>query len=233
MDIKTLASSSTGNCYFVSDRGETLMIECGIAIDKIKSGCNYRLSGFTGCLLSHAHMDHAKAAKDILAAGIDLYCSAGTAATLGLSGHRLHVIKAYQSLRVGRFLIHPLDARHDCAEPLGFLVVTEEEKLLFATDTFYLKDTFAGLTRIMIECNYDAATLEENIASGYVEANRRDRLLQSHMSLETCKATLQANDLSQVSEIHLIHLSFKNADAERFKREIQRLTGKRVIIAGH
>jgi ribonuclease BN (tRNA processing enzyme) len=51
------------------------------------------------------------------------------------------------------------------------------------------------------------------------------------MSLETCKEFLQANDLSQVKDIALIHLSDSNSDAERFKREDEGLTGKPTYIA--
>jgi uncharacterized surface protein with fasciclin (FAS1) repeats len=51
------------------------------------------------------------------------------------------------------------------------------------------------------------------------------------MSLDTCKRTLKANDLSQVNNIVLIHLSDGNSDAARFKREVQEVTGKTVWIA--
>ena len=233
MDIKILASSSTGNAYVLTAGTRTLLVECGIALDKIRRGCNYRISQLSGCLLSHAHMDHAKAAKDIMASGVDLYCSAGAAGVLGLTGHRLHTVKALQPFRIDDWAIYPFDTRHDTEEPLGYLIMYQGEKVLFATDTFYLRYTFDGLTHIMIECNYDLETLDTNIGTGYVEAARRNRLLRAHMSLEQCKKTLMANDLSQVQEIHLLHLSFKNADAVRFKREIQQLTGKRVIVAGH
>ena len=56
-------------------------------------------------------------------------------------------------------------------------------------------------------------------------------VLRSHFSLENVKEFLQANDLSKVQEIWLLHLSDGNSDAERFKREIQELTGKVVYIA--
>jgi|AntDeeMinimDraft_5_1070356.scaffolds.fasta_scaffold16527_4 phosphoribosyl 1,2-cyclic phosphodiesterase len=43
---------------------------------------------------------------------------------------------------------------------------------------------------------------------------------------------LRANDLSRVKEIHLLHLSDRNSNAERFKREIQEISGKPVYVAG-
>ena len=46
------------------------------------------------------------------------------------------------------------------------------------------------------------------------------------------KEFLRANDLSKVEEIHLLHLSDGNSDEARFKREIQELTGRVVMVAG-
>ncbi|NLH02508.1 MAG: MBL fold metallo-hydrolase [Clostridiales bacterium] len=232
MDFTTLASGSTGNCYIVSSGNSKLMLECGIPIKKIKAGCGYRLHQMAACLITHEHQDHCKAAQDILAAGIDIYCSQGTAQACGISGYRVHIIKAREQFNIGPWAILPFEVQHDAAEPLGFLISDGSEKLLFATDTYYLRHTFTGLTKIALECNYALDTLDANIVSGYVEESRRSRLLASHMSLEQCKKTLAANDLSQVRQIYLLHLSAQNADAERFKREVQRLTGREVYIAG-
>jgi phosphoribosyl 1,2-cyclic phosphodiesterase len=55
LDIKALASGSTGNCYIVSDSNTTIMIECGISITRIKKGCGFKLHEIQGCLVSHEH----------------------------------------------------------------------------------------------------------------------------------------------------------------------------------
>ena len=84
----------------------------------------------------------------------------------------------------------------------------------------------------MVECNYSMDILNENIKAGRVPAAQKKRILQSHFNLENVKDFLLANDLSQVKEIWLLHLSDRNSDAELFKREIMELTGKPVYIAG-
>ena len=55
MDIKVLASGSSGNCYYVSDGNSSVLIECGIKIDQIRKGCGFRLSEIKACLISHEH----------------------------------------------------------------------------------------------------------------------------------------------------------------------------------
>ena len=165
-------------------------------------------------------------------AGIDCYMSRGTAKALGLSGHRLNIIKAKQQFRIGTWTILPFELQHDAQEPLGFLLANQAgDKLLYATDTYYIKYKFRGLTHIMIECNYAADILKTNVKAGLMEPAIKRRILKSHFSLKNVKDFLQANDLSKVREIWLLHMSNENSDAERFKREVQELTGKMVFVA--
>jgi phosphoribosyl 1,2-cyclic phosphodiesterase len=103
---------------------------------------------------------------------------------------------------------------------------------LYATDTYYIRYRFRGLTHIAVECNYSMDILRANIEAGLVEPALKKRILKSHFSLEHVKEFLKANDLSKVQEIWLLHLSDGNSDAGRFKREIQELTGKMVFVPG-
>jgi phosphoribosyl 1,2-cyclic phosphodiesterase len=229
MEIKALASGSAGNCYLINSE---LMIECGISIDRIRKGCGFRLTEIKACLISHEHQDHCKAVKDLMKAGIDCYMSQGTAEALGVSGHRVNIIKAKQQFRLGTWTILPFETQHDVTEPLGFLLANQDgEKLLYATDTYFIRHRFQGLTHIMVECNYSLDILRANVEAGSVPATLKNRLLKSHFSLENVKEFLKANDLSKVQEIWLLHLSDNNSDCERFKREVMELTGKPTYIA--
>jgi len=160
-------------------------------------------------------------------AGIDCYMSAGTAEALSLlEEHRLHIVEALRQFRLGTWAIKPFQAHHNAAEPLSFLMDNQlGEKLLFATDTAYIAYRFEGLTHLLLEANYSLPLLREDTPE------LRRLILQNHMSLEILCDMLRANDLSKVEEIHLIHLSERNADAEAFRRKIQEITGKVVYIA--
>src|SRR5690606_12725091 len=169
--------------------------------------------------------DHSKAVKEIMRAGIDCYISAGTAEALGISGHRLNIIKSKQQFRIGTWTILPFETQHDAAEPLGFLLANQDgEKLFYATDTYFIRYRFQGLTHIMIEAKYSMDILKRNVEAGLVPKELKSRILKSHFSLENVKKFLQANDLSKVEQIWLLHLSDGNSDEARFKREIQELT---------
>jgi phosphoribosyl 1,2-cyclic phosphodiesterase len=227
MDVKVLASGSTGNCYLVGDGRTRLLLECGIPMKKIQQGCMFQLSGVSGCLVTHEHDDHSHAVKDLVLHGINCYMSSGTADALGVNGFRIRRVASLQPFEIGTFRITPFATQHDCADPLGYLLHSSVtgENLLFATDTYYLRYRFKGLTHIMIECNYIDDLVRDSAPTSVT-----NRLYSSHMSLDTCIAFLRANDLSTVKTIWLIHLSNSRSNAEQMKAAVERATGKRVVV---
>jgi phosphoribosyl 1,2-cyclic phosphodiesterase len=237
IEIKVLASGSKGNCYRVTDGKTQLLLECGIPFKEIQKGLGFRVSEIAGCLITHEHQDHCKAVAEIIKAGIETYMSFGTIEALeleerGLCCHRVNVLKSKRQLTIGTWTILPFDTEHDSVEPLGFLLSNQVgEKLLYATDTYYIKYRFKGLTHIMLEVNYSLDILRGNVESGVVDSVLKTRMLRSHMNLENAKKLLKANDLSKVREIWLLHLSDGNSDEKRFKREIMELSGKMVFVA--
>lgn len=55
MKIESLASSSHGNLYVVSDGDTKLLLECGVSYKKLLKLTNFDVSQFRACLLSHSH----------------------------------------------------------------------------------------------------------------------------------------------------------------------------------
>lgn len=232
INIKIIASGSSGNAYLIDDGRSQLLLECGISYKDIQIALNFDTKNIVGCLVSHEHKDHTKGLKDVVRAGIDCYMSKGTANAEGIEHHRIKVVENKKQFKVGSWTILPFDVEHDVAEPFGYLIMNEQgEKLLFATDTYYVKYKFKGLNYLMIECNYSLEILEENILNGLTPELMKRRLIKSHFSLENVIEFLKANDLSKVEDIYLLHLSDTNSNAKEFKEAIQKVTGKRVLIA--
>lgn len=226
MNIKVIGSGSSGNCYRIDDGTTSLLLEAGLPIKKIKEGCDFDLAGISGCLVTHEHGDHAKAVKDVMQSGVNVYASLGTTAALGIeTAHRSYVLESQASELIGTFRVLPFDVHHDAAEPFGYFITSTatRERLLFMTDTYYTQFRFPSLSHIMIEANFSAETLTDD--------PRNHRLRRSHLSIENCIELLKANDLSKVQEIWLLHLSSSNGDAEGFKRKVQEATGAPVFIA--
>ncbi len=232
MDIKVIASGSSGNAYRVSDGSTSLLLDAGVPMSKLRPALGFCVSTLDGCLISHGHGDHSKAAEELLRAGVSVYTSAGTIKALGLSGHRVKPVKALEETVIGTFTVLPFDVQHDAPEPLGFLLTSRatKEKLLYVTDTFYVRHVFRGLTHIMCECNYSEECLRDSVAEGRVPEGLAKRLRTSHMRLDTFLDFLRANDLSRVRQIYLLHLSGNNSDAEAFREATERLTGCEVYV---
>lgn len=232
MDIIAYASSSKGNAYKVSDGATSLLIDCGLPFKTLQEKCGYKASAFDACLISHNHLDHSKGAKDLAKAGIDIYSSVGTIDACGLSGHRIHPVRALSTFTVGSFQVMPFDVQHDAPEPLGFLIQSNhtKERLVYITDTYYIKYRFDRLTHIMIEANYSEEGVMASIDRGYISPELAPRLIKSHMSLEHLLQFFRANDLSSLKKVYLIHLSENNSQEQLFKREVQKITGVEVYV---
>lgn len=235
LDIHCLASGSSGNSYAIDDGKSVLLLEAGIKINKILQGYYDLLERVAGCLITHEHNDHAISTVKLHDSGFKIYASKGTLLNIkGVkpSDYGYIPITAGKQFNVGSYIVMPWQSQHDCTEPLGYLIYSTvtKDKLLFATDTYYIPNRFVGLNYIMVECNYSEEILRENLINGSINGTLAKRLRQSHFSLENVKDFLKANDLSRVEEIYLLHLSGKNADSKLFKEEMQRFTGKLITV---
>lgn len=233
MKLKVINSNSMGNAYILENDREALLIECGVHFDKIKQALNFNLKKVVGCLVTHEHQDHCKAVQQVIKAGINVYASPPTHVTMGTeNSHRKKFIRAHDEVKVGGFTVKAFDVMHDAAEPLGFLIHHQETGLvLFLTDSYYSAYKFPVLNNIIIEANYCQTILDQRLMDGMDPKSLRDRTITSHMSLQTCKGVLLANELKAVNNIVLIHLSDRNSDEKRFKREVEGATGKTVHVA--
>ncbi|AYC30026.1 MBL fold metallo-hydrolase [Paenisporosarcina cavernae] len=231
IDIKTIATGSKGNCYYVTDGHTPLLLEGGVSFKQVQKALNFQTADIKGCLITHEHNDHVGGLKSFLKAGIDCYMSPGTAKAIDLQHHRIHEQKAKHLFKIGTWTILGFDVQHDVSEPFGFILMNEKkEKLLFATDTYYIKYQFKGITHLMLECNYCQSVLDANNKSGRLPKGLRQRIMKSHFSLENVLDFLRANDLSVLKEIWLLHLSDSNSDEQLIRDEVAKVTGKLIHI---
>jgi phosphoribosyl 1,2-cyclic phosphodiesterase len=233
MKLIVINSNSAGNAYILENQDEALLIECGVNFNRIKHAVDFNLSKITGCIVTHEHNDHSAAAREVISAGINLFATEGTLRALDIvNHHRCITTFSGDVFKIGGFKIKAFDIQHDVSEPVGFLINHPETgNVLFLTDSYYCKYTFPGLNNIIIEANYSQDILDGRLKAGTNPQFLRDRVLTSHMSIDTCEKMLLANDLSAVNNIVLIHLSDSNSNEKKFKDQITRATGKQVYIA--
>jgi phosphoribosyl 1,2-cyclic phosphodiesterase len=234
MVLKCLGSSSAGNGYLLITDTETLIIELGVRFKNFKQALNFDLSKVVGCIVTHAHGDHSCAVRDAVKSGLDVVMSRGTQEYLNIQSHRIKSIAHGKKVKMGNFEVMAFAAEHDCPgkEPLGYLIRHDACGVIcFITDSYYIPYTFPDVTHFLVEANYCEKILNDRMVCGKIHPAQGIRTKSSHMSIETCKQLLMANDLKKVVNIVLIHLSDGNADAKRFKQEVKDLTRCHVEVA--
>jgi phosphoribosyl 1,2-cyclic phosphodiesterase len=233
MILEVLGSSSLGNSYLLRGDNEILVVEAGAKLSRVKEALNFDISKIAAVLVSHLHNDHSGYIRDYLEAGMTILSSRETFESKDLSkfSYLFKEVIPGRGYKIGQFKILPFELSHD-VPCLGFHINHPESgNILFITDSFMCPYTFPNLNHIMLEVNYADDILDQKVLSGQLHPAVRPRLLMTHMSLETAKGLLKANDLSQVNNIILLHLSAGNSDEERFVREIRQATGKQVYAA--
>lgn len=232
IDIKVIGSGSSGNCYLVNINNTKILLEAGLPFKKIQQAVKFRISDIEACLVTHEHMDHAKAVKDLMKSGVDCYMTKGTTEALGVSGHRLNYFTKdvkceYCWKFFNRLAIKPFKAIHDVSEPVSFFIkdTYTKESLVFITDTAYIKYIIPDCDYLMIECNYIKSVLDEKTEAGKINVSLRNRIVKNHMSLETLLKALKQADFKKLKKIYILHLSDSNSDEKIILEEVQKATG--------
>lgn len=250
MRFECYASGSDGNAYTLDDGQTRILIECGLRYRVLQERLGWTAATCKGCLVTHEHMDHARAADRLIAMGAPVYMTAGTAEKLGVVG--AHIVAPLVPFAIGTLVIKAFDVVHDAAQPVGYMIYSTvtREKLIFATDTNCLPVKVNTADYLALECNYCAASLELSDIHPTLKA----RIAESHMSLEEflrlvsmnriesrndldenpqVKTELaETNQASKLRRIYLLHLSKSRGDAPEFQRRIMAATGVETVVCG-
>lgn len=220
LTFRSLASSSKGNAYLVSDGETVLLLECGLPYKKLAEKSGFTLMNTAACFVTHEHNDHSYAAAQLIKRGVPVFMSEGTARALELWD--AEIIEPNVPIMVGAFRVMAFRVAHDAADPFGYLIddTRTGERLLFAADTRSLSYIIPRLTYIAVECNYEESLLA---ASQRIPESLKNRIRHSHFEVEDVIRWLKKQDLSHVLTIYLLHLSAGNSRAAawqtRFVRE--------------
>ena len=165
MNFTSFASSSHGNVYIISDDQTRILLECGVSFKRLQQMCGFKTAKLDGCIISHEHKDHSSCVEKVIASGIPVYMSNGTAAALELSESLLDIANEAQSgmqISIGTIDILPFSTMHDAREPLGFVMQSrlDGDILAYAIDTVNIPYNFPGVNLLAVEANFDQTILD-------------------------------------------------------------------------
>jgi phosphoribosyl 1,2-cyclic phosphodiesterase len=233
MELIVIGTGSKGNCYLLKSSNECLIIEAGCKLIEVKKALNFNIQNIKGMLVSHEHLDHAKYISEFTKIGIKTYSNQSVFNKFNSLNTPIQVIKKNKTYQIGSFKVMPFEAKHD-VECYSFLIEHQEcGKIVFVTDSYYVKYRFKNIKHWIIEANYSKKIIDKKIEESGINLFLKDRILKSHLSLENCIAALKSNDLSNTENIILIHLSDSNSNEKEFKQEIEKQVQRNCVVANN
>ncbi len=181
MEIRTIASGSSGNCLLVSAQGTHILIDAGVSCRRITTA----LAAFgvapqtlSGVFITHEHSDHIAGLATLTKKfALPVYASPGTARQLccriAALEDLVRPVKPGASLDVGPFGVETFPISHDAAEPMGF-ALTHGEEAAVVTDLGYVSDPVLSGVRgahlLVCESNHDVDWLQSGPYPYYLKA---------------------------------------------------------------
>lgn len=192
MDCVLLASGSKGNCIYIGNESDSIVIDAGLGyLMRTLQSLHLNTDNLRGLCVTHEHSDHVRSAKAFVkAARVPVFASGGTLNAL----ERENIISAsakrtvcheHIPVEAGGLKITTFRAYHDAAEPTGFVIDDGDARIGICLDTHEVSDT---MKTILSAC--DAVVLESNYCS---EAMKSDRFPECELC-RSCGANCQGNN---------------------------------------
>ncbi|MCI5753833.1 MAG: MBL fold metallo-hydrolase [Clostridiales bacterium] len=209
-----LASSSSGNCYYLELGGLHILLDLGVSCRRLCAGL--KTLGLTpeqldAVFITHSHTDHTRglavACKRVTA---PVFMTYGTAACCVL--HDPECFRAGDRLALGGVRVQSFATPHDCAGSVGYVLQAGDVRVGFATDLGHVPahifDALAGAQTVVLESNHDP----ELLCSGSYPAATKRRILSPQGHLSNADSAAAAKELSArgTRRFLLAHLSREN-----------------------
>lgn len=204
MKFALLASGSKGNCFLYYDENTRLMIDCGTTVRYLK-GCfeslNTKISDLDAVLITHNHSDHISQIRKF--SGRPVY------APVRISGIDVIPVRPGEKFHIEHVTATPLVLSHDAGPTVGYILETWQSKLVYITDTGYLKDEYLpairGADYYILESNHDVEMLMETSRPQYLKA----RIFSDtgHLCNEDCASILERAVTDRTKAVILAHIS--------------------------
>jgi len=236
MRLIVIGSSSSGNAYALETGGGILLLEAGVRFREVQKALSFR-SDIVGCLITHAHMDHASYAAEYAKRGIKIYCNGDVAGKKDFPFGTCEVLEESKTVSIGSFRVMPFSVSHsnndgsECPS-YGYLIRHREcGTVFFALDSYKFGFYVDGIDHWIIEANYDDRILKTNVSDGKIDRAQANRLMLSHMSIDNTVHYLRECHAEMSKTITLCHLSERNSDPASFRDRVASEFGVPTYVA--
>lgn len=218
--IASLNSGSNGNCYYVGNDREAILVDAGLSCretERRMRHCGLEPEKVKAVFISHEHGDHIRG-LEVLARKYQLpvYITPGTLAHSGLKlpGAQVHTFTAPEPVTIGGLRITAFAKHHDAADPYSFIVEGNQVCIGVFTDLGQvcaaLRHHFQKCHAAFLEANYDKDMLERGAYPFHLK--RRITGGKGHLSNAEALELFRAHRPQFMSHLLLSHLSKDNND---------------------
>jgi phosphoribosyl 1,2-cyclic phosphodiesterase len=236
--IASLNSGSNGNCYYVGNEQEAVLIDAGISCretERRMKRLGLAIEKVKAIFISHEHGDHI-AGVTVLAKRYQLpvYITAPTLmhGRIVLEKEKIKTFIAHKPVTIGSLSITPFQKIHDASDPHSFLVSSGAVNVGVFTDLGVCCDQlvahFGKCHAAFLEANYDADMLEKGNYPWHLK--NRIRGGEGHLSNEQALQLFLKHRPSFMSHLLLAHLSKNNNDPKIVEDLFNQHAGNTKII---
>jgi len=218
--ITSLNSGSNGNCYYVGNEQEAVLIDAGISCretEKRMLRLGLSIRNVKAIFVSHEHSDHITGIP-VLAKKYQLpvYITPPTLRSGGLSidEHLVMPFLPFETITVGELHVTAFPKLHDATNPHSFIVTCHNITVGIFTDIGvacqHVTYHFGQCHAAFLEANYDEEMLDRGSYPIYLK--RRIRGGQGHLSNKQAAELFITHRPPYMTHLILSHLSKNNND---------------------
>ena len=218
LSITSLNSGSNGNCYYVGNEYEAVLIDAGISCretEKRMQRLGLSLQTVKAIFVSHEHSDHIRGIAGLAKKyQLPVYVTPKTLRQSGLPerGFPIRPLRGCEPVWIGALCISAFPKLHDAADPHSFLITYQDVTVGVFTDIGApcqpLIDHFSQCHAAFLEANYDEQLLEGGRYPHFLK--QRIRGGKGHLSNQQALDLFTAHRPAHMSHVLLSHLSKDN-----------------------
>ncbi len=221
IDFTAIASGSNGNCYYVGNGNEAVLVDAGISAKQIvqrMTNVNLDIGKIKGIFVTHEHTDHVRGIS-VLARknSIPVYITEKTLESVDfdVSPSLIRIIEQSSKISVGDLTVDVFSKHHDAMEPISITVSYNGKSVSVLTDIgFPCENVIRNVSRsdvIFLEANYDEKLLEDGDYPVFLKRRITGKL--GHLSNLDSARLIYKYASPRLKYLFLSHLSENNNTA--------------------
>lgn len=238
--IASLNSGSNGNCYYIGNEQEAILVDAGISCretERRMRRLGLPLDRVKAIFISHEHDDHIRG-LEVLSKRYQLpvYITAPTlqSARTQLEPGGVLSFTAHQPVVIGELEVTAFPKSHDASDPYSFVIACRHLRIGVFTDIGHVCEQviyhFRQCHAVFLETNYDEQMLEEGRYP--YPLKRRIRGGEGHLSNRQALELFVAHRPVYMSHLLLSHLSQDNNRPELARELFEQEAGDvRIVVA--